>query len=382
MTGRERLMAILRQEKNVDRFAWAPLIDGYYMSSLPAGSDILAAFRDIGADVMERHVHTWCGTIDFRRDRLVREGLRKERRVDYVANGVTVQVALQPTVQGTELTQSYTIPGRTLTARSVFTETSPFLPFPVEHLIKDIDDLVAYRYIVEHEQYKADFDNFTVEDKRIGDLGIATDTALGSPIQGLLQHLIGIEPFYTVFLPDHREELLALMDAMHRSHCALCEIMAGSPAEVVIDYENTSTTFISPDLYEEFTLPIIDDYADIFHSRNKLFLTHRCGKLRALLPLLRRGRDDGIVDISPEPTGDLPIWEAKQALPGKVVAGGLDATFLAHWNPDQVVAYTREIMDRSGGPDRLIIGSADAVPKDARLDNMKAIGAAIAAAGG
>ena len=378
MTSRERLLAILRREHGVDRLGWSPLIDGYYMSSFPAGTDILDVFREIGADVMERHVYSWIGTIDKRRGSATRKALQDTGKVEYVANGVTVSIELRRTDQGTELTQSYGIPGRKLTARGVFTETSPYLPFPIENPIKNVEDLEAYEYIVKREVYEPNYEHFIAEDRRIGEAGIATDSGLTSPIQALLQHQIGIASFYTVFFIDHKEKVLSLMRAMHERNCTLYEVIARSPAEVVIDYENTSTTFISPDLYREYSLPIINDYADILHAKGKIMLTHRCGKLKGLLPDLKEGRDDGIADISPEPTGDVDIWDAKEVLPNKVVLGGIDPTFLAGWQPEQVAEYTRTILARSGGSDRLIIGSADAVPKNAKLENLKAVTAAIA----
>jgi len=373
MTPRERLLAILRKESEIDRAGWSPLIDGYYMSSFPPGTDVLEVFREIGADVMERHVHTWRGSVEDQRDPAVIQKLRRDGEATYESNGVTTTILVSKTEQGTEVTEHQAIPGRTLTSRSVYTATSPFLPFPIEHPVKDIDDLKAFEEIVRSESFERDFEHFTAEDTRIGDDGIATDSVPTSPIQRLLQHTIGVAQYYTVFYMDYPEDLDSVLATMHEKNCELYELISVSPADVVIDYENTSTTLISPDLYRKYSLPMINDYADILHRHDKVFLTHRCGKLSGLVDLMRQGKDDGIVDISPEPTGDLDLWTAKEALPDKIVMGGLDATFLSGWTPEQVRAYTREIITRCGGPERLIIGSADAVPQNARLENLQAV---------
>ena len=73
------------------------------------------------------------------------------------------------------------------------------------------------------------------------------------------------------------------------------------------------------------------------------------------------------------------MWEAKEVWPDKIVVGGLDATFLTSWTPEQIRDYTAEILRRSGGPERLMIGSADAVPQTALLENLRTVGEAVRA---
>ena len=367
-------MTVLRGDGIPDRVPWAPLIDGYYMSARPPGTDILDAFREVEADIMERHVWTYRVNMNMPREPGAVERFRSEGEVTFEEEGVVVRLKMEPNPKGMLLTKSYEIPGRTLTESGLFTEQSPYLPFPVEPLIKTAEDMKAYEYVIKRRRFEPNHDAFVQEDARIGAEGIATDSGLTSPIQELLQHSIGIEAFYTTFYTDHRAELESLMKTMHESNLLAYEVMADSPAEVVIGYENTSTSFISPAIYREYVSPCINDYADILHEKGKVYLTHRCGTLKALVDAIRDERDDGVVDISPAPTGDLPLWEAKAAWPEKIVLGGFDATFLTSWAPDRIRDYAAEILEKSGGIDRLILGSADAVPKTARVENLKAVG--------
>ena len=368
-------MTVLRRDGLPDRVPWAPLIDGYYMSSRPPGTDILDAFREIEADIFERHVWTYRLNMNMPREPGAVERFMTDGEVTFEEEGVIVTLKMETHPKGRLLTRTYEIPGRTLKETGLFTEQSPYLPFPVEPLIKDVEDMQAYEYVVKRRRFEPNYDAFAQEDKRIGDEGIATDSGLTSPIQELLQHLIGIEAFYTTFYTDHLPELESLMDVMHESNLRAYEVMAMSPAEVVIDYENTSTSFISPTSHRQYVSPCINDYADLLHEKDKILLTHRCGTLKALVDAIRDERDDGVVDISPEPTGDLPLWEAREAWRDKVVLGGFDATFLTSWTPEQNRDYAREILEKSKGTDRLILGSADAVPKTAQVENLKAVGA-------
>ena len=373
MTSRERLLAILNKEKEVDRVGWSPLIDGYYMSSLSPEKDIIDAFKEINADVMERHVFTWNSNLENKK---IGKDL-DNNSISFAENGVIVSEKLKKVEKGTIFTRQYEIPGHNLTSKSIYTKESPFIPFPLEPFIKTTEDIEAYIYVKKREKYTERFSDFIKEDNRIGEAGIATDTAPTSPIQDIIQHLIGIEKFYTVFFTDYLNELEKLMEVMHEKNLEAYKLLANSPAPVVISYENTSTTLVSPAIYEKYSLPYIDDYADILHKKNKIFLTHRCGKLRGLVGLLKKGKDDGIIDISPEPTGDLNIWDARKAWPDKIVQGGLDPTFFIQWSPGKVKDYVKLILNEAGGRDRLIIGTADATPKDAKIENLKAVGEVI-----
>lgn len=378
MTSRERLMAILNREKKVDRVAWSSLIDGYFMSSFPPGKDIIDIFKEINADVMERNVFTWESNImKWVLPRISDEGSESYIVERYVGDGVSVSKEETTDEKGTLLTLKYKTPGYTLTGRFLFTKGSPYISYPIEPLIKTIEDLEAYEYIKKKEKYIPNYSNFIKEDKRIGDTEIATDIGPESPIQTLITVLIGVEKFYTVFFVDYLDKLISLMDMMHEKNLECYEIIANSPADVVIDYENTSTTLVSPEIYKRYSLPCINDYADILHERNKIYLTHRCGKLKNLLVFLREGRDDGITEISPAPTGDLNIWDAWEALPNKIVMGGIDPTFLTQWSPEQIKEYVWVILMNVRGGERLIIGTADATPKDAKIENLKAVGECI-----
>jgi len=59
------------------------------------------------------------------------------------------------------------------------------------------------------------------------------------------------------------------------------------------------------------------------------------------------------------------------------VQGGLDPTILTQWSIGRVKDYVKLILNKAGSRDRLIIGTADATPKDAKFENLKAVGEVI-----
>jgi uroporphyrinogen-III decarboxylase len=82
-----------------------------------------------------------------------------------------------------------------------------------------------------------------------------------------------------------------------------------SPAEVVIPVENTSSTMISPALYERYSVPQLRDYVDALHAGGKRCVLHMCGHLKALMPGIRKTGLDGANAVTPPTVGDVTFDE-------------------------------------------------------------------------
>lgn len=137
---------------------------------------------------------------------------------------------------------------------------------------------------------------------------MATTPAPCTPLLALLQLDMGLERFY-YYLSDYPQEVKELLNIMQERNKEIYCIVARSPAEVVIDHENTYTTLHSPEIYERYCLRQLNEYADTFHKKNKIFLVHRCGKLKSLTDLIDKGKENGTIDVTPSPTGDLDMAE-------------------------------------------------------------------------
>jgi len=374
-------MRALRHEA-VDRMPWTPLIDGYFLSSCPEYPNQVDVLRAAGADVMARHVPTFglktaprgvlAIPLGFRGDKVAYLGNEYN---ETVVDGGGVEIHIEE--RHGNILQRYTTPVGTIEAESTRTPDSPFIPFPRRHLIKTVDDIAAYRCVREHQEFVPAYDQFTGEDVYIGDSGIATASGPTSPFHELLEIVIGIENFYYLMM-DHEDEVVALMDLMHRKNLEAYKVIAESPAKVVIDYENTSTTTTSPDFFAQYGAKHINDYAAIMRESGKIFLTHMCGKLRSLESPLRSCEMDGIVDIAPPPTGDVPLADAKSMWGAeKVVMGGIDATAFVKLSPDELYDYAADVIKSVSGQTGVFLGSADATPIRTTVENLAAVTRAV-----
>lgn len=379
MTGRERILRAL-ERKETDFIPWTPCIEGYYLSGLDKPSNQVEAVREIGADVFARHIWTYRPAMvkdapaegqEVRSWNLPKGGTRITREVSRRGD---IEVCTE--VRDGHVLQTTVTPVGELQCRWVYNEHATYIPFPVEHRVKTLKDMKVLRYEAEHLEYEPCYDFFTEMEVMIGDNGIATTTSPACPFHLLLEDEIGMENFYYM-LSDYPAEMEGLMELMHERHKEIYAIIAASPARVVIDYENTSTTIMSPAMYEKYNEKQIGDYTDIMHRSGKLLLAHMCGKLKGLEKQLARTHLDGIVDIAPQPTGDVSLSEAARMWPDKLVVGGIDATAFKGLTPDAMQAYAAGVSKEVAGLYGVFLGSGDAVPIGTSLANLMAVTRAV-----
>ena len=164
------------------------------------------------------------------------------------------------------------------------------------------------------------------------------------------------------------------MKAYHAKQREMWRLIAEVPAEVAFIHDNLSSTTTSRDMYRRYDRRYVNEYADILHASGKLLLTHWCGKLTGFAQDLAEARQDGISDVTPCPTGDLDIVEARRTWAKRfILTGGIDPTLFARGTPTQMEAYVTDLLERMG-PDRrgFILGSGDAVPYDTVHENLHA----------
>ena len=256
MTGKERIMASLRGEET-DHVSWAPLIDPYYTTWLATAGyggadaargaledreglwseetdalDIPYAIRLVGGDVLERHSPT------------IRQGggwlhPRAAASPGAVKSSKSSRHRLAPW-RPSAVTAKRDIPDTSANTRSRRLRTSRFSStlwsIPISRRIS----LVS-----------------TTGSNVIGKDGIPTSDGPQSPIQHFYMFLCGVQTT-TYLLLDHPAGMAECFSVMHQKHLEQYRWVCESPTDVVIDYENTSSTVMSPAFYRQ--------YSEIFHQ--------------------------------------------------------------------------------------------------------------------
>lgn len=346
MTNRERIIAALNG-KETDRLPWAPLIDPYFVNSLPNQGynlDLVDAMKYIGIDIIERHVQA--------------------------VKGHTRNLNVRTETRGKSTRTYFDTPVGTLFSDTCQTEYTSYVS---KHLISTIEEAKIYQYIAENTTYSPDFEYFSSRDKAVGDYGIATPSGPITPIQDMLQYYTGVED--TVYmLADYPEEMDELLSVMHERNLRQYKVLADCPCEVVIDYEDTSTTVMSKSMYENYSAPMINDYADIMHSGGKKFITHMCGKLSGFAETIALGRMDGIDSVCPPTTGDLWPWDARKVFgDSKVIIGGIEPPGLSRMTVEESLQTVVNIIRNMPSLKGFILSTGDAVAYGTPIKNLIAI---------
>ncbi|NIM96001.1 MAG: hypothetical protein GTO18_20060 [Anaerolineales bacterium] len=375
MSGRERILAAL-QGQPIDRIPFVPLIDIYTLLDMPSEvqgalqeasskgywQGILQASRAIGCDIMLRHVDVTT-TISAKAPHLQGFGEFQD----------PVQVSSR--MDGSLLIETLETPVGTLKGTWGSTDAHGWIPHPIKHLVNDHEELKIFQYAVEHLSNEApapDYENFLDAENEVGDEGIATTSFLNTPLMHMIETVWGLENTYYL-LHDYPEEVEEILDRLHQAQRLIVERIADSPAKVVIEYENTSSTLLSPEIFRKYCLPYLNKYADLLRSADKIYLVHMCGKLHSFIEDFVDARFDGIADISPKPTGDLDLDEATASLPGKTIIGGIDANTFISQDFKDVETQVADLITRIKPFRGVLLGSADTAPRGTRVETFRLI---------
>jgi len=374
ITPRERILAALNGLL-VDRIPFAPLIDLYTLKQMPAEimSGIRASYADLegfrglvsatrrlGCDVMIRHVPVFRpqpgGSTHFQ-------------------NQFVPPVEIASELKGNELIEKLDSPAGSLYGIWGFNQLATWIPHPIRFPVTTSRDLDIFDFALNHfsaESPIADEALFLQIDAEIGPDGIATASFPPSPLMFMIEEMCGLESFYFL-LQDRQEQMEAVLNKLHQANLRLAAAIAATSAKVIIGYEDTSTTLMSPTIFRKYCQPYLDEYARIFKGTGKVFLVHMCGKLRTLVPDLAAMDCAGFSDISPQPTGDLPLDEAVSRLPGKVVIGGIDPNLFICPDAEMVRQTISALLERLRPYKGVILGSADTMPCGTRMENVHLI---------
>lgn len=348
MTKRERILTAL-QNKPTDRLPFAPLIDDYFISSLRHGTrpdaEIISIMRELDVDILERHVSCVTETMQH--------VTQREWQND----------------AGTESFTEFETPVGSLRCSSKFVGKSWVMS---EHLIKTEDDLKVFQYIAQHTDYEPNYESFLARDAYIGDDGIASASGKMSPLQELLQFHIGVENT-VYFLADYPDEMEELMAVMQERNLRQYRVLANSPAKIVIDYEDTSTTVMNPNMFTAYSLPQFNAYADVMRDAGKIFITHMCGSLNGLKTQIGSGRQCGVDSVCPPETGDLTVWDARAAWGNKVIIGGICPPDLVMRSAQDNLHTVCEIIKKMPVLSGYILSTGDATPYGTPMATLKAI---------
>jgi len=346
MNSRQRLLAALKCEET-DRLPWSPFLAYWweFQSRDLQERGKFAFLKEIGADALLRG-YLSPFMIEQGGDVIIR---------NYSADGLQWEVMDTP-LGALRTGNQYSCEGDTT--------------FVVQHPVKKREDYRILRYIIRHLSLLPNYEAVQEQITMVGDDGLCMPLIAPfgkTGFQSLLEHYVGTEQliYDLIDYPEEIEETLELMADVSRR---AVEIGIDSPAEAFISWEDSSTTNVSPKLFKKYIAPEINEWGTMLHQAGKLMVHHACGHLKALLPIMAQEAVDAIESISPPPTGNVEIWDAKEVLGEKMcVVGGIEPVQFETLDDNVFVEYVRELIRRmpEGG---FILANSDSCPPGVKLE--------------
>lgn len=185
-----------------------------------------------------------------------------------------------------------------------------------EHLVKGPADLPALAAIFEDEVIELDPAGVARTRERrdlVGDDGLVLAPMDGTPLGMMFRVYSGVAALAYLWA-DAPNALHDCFTAMEANYLRRLRIGVQSDIDAVVTVDDTSTTAISPAMFEACNLDLTDARAHIAHAAGKLYFHHSCGHIRRLLPLYRRTSMDAVHAFTVPPFGDAPIGVGREAL--------------------------------------------------------------------
>ncbi len=210
---------------------------------------------------------------------------------------------------------------------------------------------------------------------RIGDAGVAYIGTGYSGMGYLLSLWMGVEG--TVYaIADWPATVREVVDQINTSNLRMIDLLAGSPAEVIIMGDNFSGDLQPPDFVRRWSGAYYQAAIERLHAAGKYVAVHIDGRLRGLLRLFADLGADCADAVTPTPMGDLTPRECREeAGPGLILSGGVPPDL---WLPtvprEAFTAAVRRWLELRHASPRLIAGAGDQVPpgaEEARIDLMR-----------
>lgn len=336
--------AVLHKQPK-DRLCWTTLVDGASLSLQPEslrGNGGIDFYRHLDCDIFM--LNGWGTSHDF-----MSPGFRWPDSVTISSQRDNDRRIVQ-----------WTTPKGTLT--SIHTGSHPS-KYPVD----SIESVRIYREMWEgasfNEHWDEDRSALAAIDQMIGNDGVVTRFWGPSTIPRLLENDIGTENFYYL-MADYPDEMEGLIRTIHEREREAFRILAEGPWDSITLVENTSTYYISPDIYKRFNMPHQREFVDMVKANGKVAILHMCGHVHNLLDLIKETRCDGIHTLTPPTTGDTP-WEDALDVLGEdlIIFGCLDPSIWVNGPVQGIpVALDRLITPRLREANFILNPMADGIP--------------------
>lgn len=208
-----------------------------------------------------------------------------------------------------------------------------------------------------------------------GDTGVVYLPAGYSALGQLMHYWMGVEGCIYAAIEWNRL-MHETVERINAANLRLIDLLAQSPAEIVILGDNFSSDIQPPYFFDEWSRPYYSEAIRRLKKAGKYVAVHIDGRLRHYLRIFAELGADGADAVTPAPMGDLDPEQCRaEAGPGLMLSGGVPPDLWLPETPREVfeAAARRWLALRRESP-RLILNAGDQVPpgaEEARIEILR-----------
>lgn len=284
---------------------------------------------------------------------------------------VSVEVIKESGTTETSILWRYETPLGSIERRRVWEEGSYSWAIR-DWSIKTERDLKILGYAMSNRKFAPRWDKYDEWVNYVGDQGVVYMPLGYSGIGHLLNYWMGIEGVMYA-AADWPQTMHEIVDQINESTLACVDLIAQSPADIVIMGDNISSDVQPPWFFKEWSAPFYTEAIKRLHNTGKYAAVHIDGKLRGAIEMVRETGADCADAVTPPPLGDLSPDECRrEAGPDFMLSGGVSPDL---WLPSvDIKTFKKAAIDwielKKQSP-KLIANAGDQVPPGADEDRIQ-----------
>jgi hypothetical protein len=232
--------------------------------------------------------------------------------------------------------------------------------------IRTPGELAVFAEALSGRSFEAHWERYTAWVEAVGDLGVVYLPLGYSALGHLLHYWMGVEGFFYA-AADYPELLTRVVERVNANTLDLVDLVANSPAEIVIMGDNLSSDVQPPPVFERWSGDFYRAAIRRLQACGKKVAVHIDGRLRGALRMVCNCGADAADAVTPTPMGDLTAAQCRAEVGEHfILSGGVSPDL---WLPNVPLArFERAAIDwlelRQSSP-ALIANAGDQVPPGA-----------------
>lgn len=360
MTDRERMLAVLQGDP-IDRIPWIPRLLLWYNARKKRGT-LPARYRDMSLREVER-------------DMGIGTPARDGRVFSSRMSGVDVRTHdIDAMTRRTEYTTPVGVVS-TVFRGSEDLRANGIADLQTEFMLKTVDDYPVVEYILEHTEYRPTYEEYAAYEEEVGDDGYPLVSCGDCPFHQWMRALVGYNDAY-YHLADHANEverLLHVMEDIDRSE--VWPIVLDSPARLILHGVHLSSQMTPPPIFDAHITPYYQDFSACLHAMDKYLAMHADNDTTQILPHIERAGFDMVECFVTAPMVSTTLEMAREAWGTRVaIWGAIPSVILEDpYTDDEFEEYVRGVFRDAAPGDALVLGVADNVMPDAKIERIRRV---------